>query len=86
MAGGMIVIAFAIQLSDTPPHIRSQLNPCHIRQGHGNSRFRDRQRDPREVVKGLQVAAGAHHVLACTQFERRPPFCFAFCTASTAPR
>ena len=63
--------AFAVQFGDTAAHLRADLYPRDVAEIHRHAGVTGFQHNVFEVVEGLQIAAGAHHIFGFRQFDRR---------------
>src|SRR3546814_972924 len=63
--------SLAIELGDTAPNFRAELDGGDIAQRHGHAAGSRTQRDGAEVVERLQIARGADHIFGLGQFDDR---------------
>ncbi len=63
--------ALTVQLGDSTPHLRAELDARDITQSHRHSGSAELQRNLPEVVQCFQVAGSTHHVLGFRQLQHR---------------
>src|SRR3546814_3385487 len=63
--------SLAIELGDTAPNFRAELDGGDIAHRHGHAAGSRTQRDGAEVVERLQIARGADHIFGLGQFDDR---------------